>query len=174
MPFVEARDDSVRYRLLEPVRQYAAERLNGLGKRDEVRQRHLEYYLRFGEQREQDTNVGGAGRLAATEELIREYPGVDPRDLRESDVQDLAVRRHHVVAEEILLDAVPADHQIGARRCRHHRNLQVRHGRVVVRVGKNDVALRPFGLARRPPARDRQRREDGERNDPGSSAHAAD
>ncbi|HLZ25074.1 MAG TPA: LuxR C-terminal-related transcriptional regulator [Ktedonobacterales bacterium] len=43
----------MRYRLLEPVRQYAEERLNRRGAWDQIRRRHADYFLRLAEQAEQ-------------------------------------------------------------------------------------------------------------------------
>src|SRR4030095_16160100 len=40
-------DSEVRYRLLETIRQYARERLLEAGGSDKVRERHLDYYLKF-------------------------------------------------------------------------------------------------------------------------------
>jgi predicted ATPase/DNA-binding CsgD family transcriptional regulator len=65
-----------RYRLLEPVRQFADERLLASGERNVVRQRHTWHYLSFAEARSYDTNIGGARRFAATRELAREYPNI--------------------------------------------------------------------------------------------------
>jgi predicted ATPase/DNA-binding XRE family transcriptional regulator len=42
-------DDGPRYGMLEPVRQYALERLEESGEAEEVRRRHALYYLAFGE-----------------------------------------------------------------------------------------------------------------------------
>jgi predicted ATPase/DNA-binding SARP family transcriptional activator/DNA-binding CsgD family transcriptional regulator len=45
-------DGAVRYRMLEPVRQYGLERLAGSGETDEVRRRHAEFFLAFAEEAE--------------------------------------------------------------------------------------------------------------------------
>lgn len=42
-------EDGVRYRMLEPVRQYALERLEGGGEAEEVRRRHAAFYLALAE-----------------------------------------------------------------------------------------------------------------------------
>ncbi|MDQ4043485.1 MAG: tetratricopeptide repeat protein [Actinomycetota bacterium] len=47
-----APDGSVRYGMLEPVRQYALERLRESGEEDEVRRRHVRRYLALAEQAE--------------------------------------------------------------------------------------------------------------------------
>ena len=43
-------DGTVRYGMLEPVRQYARERLQESGEKEETRQRHAAFYLRFMEE----------------------------------------------------------------------------------------------------------------------------
>jgi predicted ATPase/DNA-binding CsgD family transcriptional regulator len=73
---VEERAGRARYRMLQAVRQYADERLLASGSRADVRQRHLEFFVTYGEEREHDTNIGGRGRLAATAELVQEYPDI--------------------------------------------------------------------------------------------------
>jgi non-specific serine/threonine protein kinase len=65
-----------RYRLLEPVRQYAHEQLVIAGEMTEVRRRHALFFLDFGEQRERVTNVGGPERSTATAALLQEYPNI--------------------------------------------------------------------------------------------------
>ena len=73
---MEQRDGTARYRLLEPVRQYANELLAASGERDVVRRRHALHYLSFAEARADDANIGGPRRFAATNELGREYPNI--------------------------------------------------------------------------------------------------
>jgi DNA-binding CsgD family transcriptional regulator len=65
-----------RYRLLEPVRQYAHERLVTGGELSEARGRHLLYFLAFAERFERAANVGGPDRPAATAALGQEYPNI--------------------------------------------------------------------------------------------------
>jgi predicted ATPase/DNA-binding CsgD family transcriptional regulator/transcriptional regulator with XRE-family HTH domain len=43
-------DRAMRFRLLEPLRQYAAEKLENRGGAEDVRRRHAEYYTHLGEQ----------------------------------------------------------------------------------------------------------------------------
>ena len=50
-----------RYRLLETIRQYAAERLDEAGEADEVRRRHATYFLRFAERA--GPHLRGAGNV---------------------------------------------------------------------------------------------------------------
>ena len=76
MLLAEEREGLVRYRMLEPVRQYASEQLQASGGYNDARQRHLEYFVAYGEQREQASNIGGERRLAATAEIAREYPNI--------------------------------------------------------------------------------------------------
>jgi non-specific serine/threonine protein kinase len=73
---VDQSDGNTRYRLLEPVRQYAEEQLVARTERDATRQRHALFYLAFAEPRAQNTNTGGPQRLPATRELAREYPNL--------------------------------------------------------------------------------------------------
>jgi non-specific serine/threonine protein kinase len=69
---VEEREDRARYRLLEPVRQYALTCLSASGELDGVRAQHAAFFLSFAEQRETDANFGGPGRQAALSALERE------------------------------------------------------------------------------------------------------
>ena len=48
----EARGDVTRYRLLETVRQYAAERLRAAGEEPAIRSRHCAWYVEFAEARD--------------------------------------------------------------------------------------------------------------------------
>jgi predicted ATPase len=70
---VDRRNGESRYRLLEPVRQYADELLTASDERDLVRRRHALYYRAFAEARAVDTNFGGARRFAAMHEQGGEY-----------------------------------------------------------------------------------------------------
>jgi predicted ATPase len=65
-----------RYRLLEPLRQYARECLIADGDLELASRRHAIYYVDYGDARHSDTNRGGARRHAATAELSREYPNI--------------------------------------------------------------------------------------------------
>ncbi|HEV2124968.1 MAG TPA: helix-turn-helix domain-containing protein [Chloroflexota bacterium] len=60
------RGERVRYRMLEPVRQYAMERLGEAGAVEETRRRHAEYYLEFAEQVEPELRL----RARGTESLL--------------------------------------------------------------------------------------------------------
>jgi predicted ATPase/DNA-binding CsgD family transcriptional regulator len=73
---VDEQDGYARYRLLEPVRQYAQEHLEASAERDRVRRRHALHYLAYAESRAHDTNIGGPRRFTATRELAREYPNI--------------------------------------------------------------------------------------------------
>ncbi|MFE4454487.1 BTAD domain-containing putative transcriptional regulator [Streptomyces sp. NPDC056796] len=66
-----AGDGRMRYRLLETVGEYAAERLDEAGERDAVERRHLTFYREL--VRTADPGLRGAGQLAALELLRREY-----------------------------------------------------------------------------------------------------
>ncbi len=72
----EERDGVTRYRLLEPVRQYAQECLIASGEYDRMRRRHGLCYVAYGEARNFETNRGGPRRFEATMELDREYPNI--------------------------------------------------------------------------------------------------
>jgi predicted ATPase/DNA-binding CsgD family transcriptional regulator len=62
---VEERDGRPRYRLLEPVRQYARMCSSGSGELDAVRRQHAFFYQSYAEHWEHDANYGGPGRQAA-------------------------------------------------------------------------------------------------------------
>ncbi|MFJ8750551.1 BTAD domain-containing putative transcriptional regulator [Streptomyces sp. NPDC102441] len=66
-----AADGRMRYRLLETVGEYAAERLDEAGERDAVERQHLVFYRELA--RTTDPELRGAGQLAALELLQREY-----------------------------------------------------------------------------------------------------
>jgi tetratricopeptide (TPR) repeat protein len=69
---VEKHAGRVRYRLLEPVRQYAHERLVASAELDAVRRQHTVFFLSFAERWETDANVGGPSRQAAHAALEQE------------------------------------------------------------------------------------------------------
>jgi predicted ATPase len=62
---VEDRQERARYRLLEPVRQYAHLCLSASGEVDAVRRQHAGFFLSFARRWEADANSGGPGRQAA-------------------------------------------------------------------------------------------------------------
>jgi DNA-binding CsgD family transcriptional regulator/tetratricopeptide (TPR) repeat protein len=72
---VKERDGEARYRLLETVRQYAAEKLGGSGEAERVRERHAEFFLTLAE--ELEPAMWGAeegawlGRLEAEDDNLR-------------------------------------------------------------------------------------------------------
>ncbi|HSM38811.1 MAG TPA: BTAD domain-containing putative transcriptional regulator [Candidatus Limnocylindrales bacterium] len=68
------RGRSVRYRLLEPVRQYAAELLESAGDADAVRERHARHYLRLAE--EGDTHLRGGEQGRWLDRLDAEHPNL--------------------------------------------------------------------------------------------------
>jgi hypothetical protein len=61
----------MRYRLLEPVRQYAHDRMRAAGESDAMRRRHADYYLALAEATE--PKLHGAHQLAALAQLEREH-----------------------------------------------------------------------------------------------------
>ncbi|MCG7524488.1 AfsR family transcriptional regulator, partial [Streptomyces sp. OfavH-34-F] len=66
-----ADDGRMRYRLLETVGEYAAERLEEAGERDAVERRHLVFFRELA--RTTDPLLRGSGQLAAVRLLQREY-----------------------------------------------------------------------------------------------------
>ena len=62
---------ALRYRMLEPVRQYGRERLEESGEIEQVRERHARYYLALAEAAEPE--LIGAGQVAWLEQLETEY-----------------------------------------------------------------------------------------------------
>jgi predicted ATPase len=61
-----------RFRLLEPIRQYAQARLLSSDEYAAAHARHARYFMDFAERLQTDANVGGPRRLAAQEELAQE------------------------------------------------------------------------------------------------------
>lgn len=66
--------DAVRYRMLEPVRQYGREHLEENGEGERVRERHARYYLALAEAAERE--LVGAGHAMWLERLEKEYPNL--------------------------------------------------------------------------------------------------
>jgi predicted ATPase/DNA-binding CsgD family transcriptional regulator len=69
---VEEQDGRARYRLLEPVRQYAHERLGASGELDTVGYQHATCFESFAERWEHTANVGGPRRQVAHAALEQE------------------------------------------------------------------------------------------------------
>ena len=63
-----------RYRMLEPVRQYARERLEENGEGERVRERHAMYYLALAERAAPE--LAGPGQVAWLKRLETEYPNL--------------------------------------------------------------------------------------------------
>jgi predicted ATPase/DNA-binding CsgD family transcriptional regulator len=61
---VEEREERARYRLLEPIRQYAHMCLSASGELDATRRQHAASFLSYAQQWETDANFGGPGRQA--------------------------------------------------------------------------------------------------------------
>ena len=88
---MEEQERQARYRLLEPVRQYAREQLVASRELDAVRQRHATYFLGFAEGQERDSSVGGSRRHLALVAFAQEYRNLQAAlqwalDTRRSDV----------------------------------------------------------------------------------------
>jgi non-specific serine/threonine protein kinase len=69
---VDDREGRARYRLLEPVRQYAHTQLEASGELDAVRHRHATRFASFADGWETDANVGGPRRKIAHAALVQE------------------------------------------------------------------------------------------------------
>ncbi|MGW2741267.1 ATP-binding protein [Streptomyces sp. NPDC001450] len=69
--WVEPRQDEVRYRLLETIRQYAAERLRAAGELTATEARHRRFYLELAEARDREPPTGICG--ATSLELEDDY-----------------------------------------------------------------------------------------------------
>ncbi|MFB7917630.1 BTAD domain-containing putative transcriptional regulator [Streptomyces sp. NPDC056061] len=69
-----AEDGGMRYRLLETVAEYAAERLDAAAERDTVERRHLVHYRELA--RTTDPELRGAGQRDAIELFRREYENI--------------------------------------------------------------------------------------------------
>jgi predicted ATPase/DNA-binding CsgD family transcriptional regulator len=85
---VDTTDGRSRYRLLEPIRQYAQERLVAAGELDAVRARHAAFFLAFAEALERDASVGGARRQSAAAALEGEYRNLEAALRLALDTQD--------------------------------------------------------------------------------------
>ncbi|MBI5302794.1 MAG: tetratricopeptide repeat protein [Chloroflexi bacterium] len=68
---VEIRDGATRYRMLETIRQYAREKLIESGERENVQNRHLEYFVKLAD--EAEPNLHGAGQMTWFNRLDNEY-----------------------------------------------------------------------------------------------------
>jgi tetratricopeptide (TPR) repeat protein len=69
-------DGKARFRLLEPVRYYAHERLVLSGEAAVVRELHARFFMVFAEGWSRDSAVGGARRQAAWKALEQEHPNL--------------------------------------------------------------------------------------------------
>jgi ATP/maltotriose-dependent transcriptional regulator MalT len=85
-------EDSFRYGMLEPVRQYAREKLEVSNQAEQILQRHAEYYLAFAEKAEPELN--GPDQAAWLERLEREHDNLRAarRWLHESKQKEAGLR----------------------------------------------------------------------------------
>jgi non-specific serine/threonine protein kinase len=67
-----AQSEAARYRLLEPVRQYAREKLDAAGESTRTAARHLEFFMRFAEQAEPEMMGPQTGHWIRQLELERD------------------------------------------------------------------------------------------------------
>jgi len=80
-------DDKLRYRLLETLRRYGAERLVEAGEEEDARERHLGHYLAVAERAYQQRIEDEAASLAALEadhddfRVALQWASSRPRDL---------------------------------------------------------------------------------------------
>ena len=83
-----------RYRLLEPARQYASEKLEEVGEAEEVHRRHAGYYLALAEEAEPDPREQGAWleRLGAERDNFRAALGWALRPEASAKAAGLGVR----------------------------------------------------------------------------------
>jgi predicted ATPase/DNA-binding CsgD family transcriptional regulator len=83
-----------RYRLLEPIRQYARDQLEASGELDLVARRHAAYFLAFAEPLGREAGVGGALRDESADAIMAEYRNLLVALRRALDTQDadLALR----------------------------------------------------------------------------------
>ncbi|WP_443677766.1 ATP-binding protein, partial [Mycobacterium intermedium] len=115
-------DDRVgrtRYRLLETVRQYAAEQLGESGEVDAVRARHRDYYTALAVELDAPAGSDYEGRLAQAELEIdnlraafgfsREHHDVEPALTLVSSLQALWFTRGRIREGRALLDAALSD-----------------------------------------------------------------
>jgi predicted ATPase/DNA-binding CsgD family transcriptional regulator/Tfp pilus assembly protein PilF/DNA-binding XRE family transcriptional regulator len=70
---MDEQDGRSRYHLLEPVRQYARERLVASDELDMLRRRHASYFSGLAEAQERGANLGGAQRASAVQVIESEY-----------------------------------------------------------------------------------------------------
>jgi predicted ATPase/DNA-binding CsgD family transcriptional regulator len=125
----------MRYRLLEPVRQYAEARLVARGRRDATQRRHAEHYLRLARRSEAELRNGDAGPVLAQLEEEEDNFRVALRWARDRS-DDLGLR---------LCTALTPSWAIRGR---------VNEGRAWLeemlrrRAGTGDLGLRASGLAR--------------------------
>jgi predicted ATPase/DNA-binding CsgD family transcriptional regulator len=69
---MDERDGHARFRLLEPIRQYALERLVASGELETAQRRHALFFLNFAEGWEPELRLGGTSRPVVLDALERE------------------------------------------------------------------------------------------------------
>ena len=91
------RDGGMRFRMLEPILQYAQERLGESGEADAVRDRHATFFLELAEEAESEQ---GPRQGAWLQRLEREHDNLraalswllDPEDLEHKERAELGLR----------------------------------------------------------------------------------
>ncbi|MEV8564391.1 BTAD domain-containing putative transcriptional regulator [Streptomyces sp. NPDC051322] len=95
---VDSEAGTMRYRLLETVGEYAAERLDESGDREDAERRHLVYYRELA--RHADIELRGPGQRAAIDLIVREYENLRTalrRAVAARDEQEVLVMLHALV-----------------------------------------------------------------------------
>jgi tetratricopeptide (TPR) repeat protein len=112
-------EGALRYRMLEPVRQYASEKLEGSGEAERVRERHARYYLALAEEAEQELEEQGARleRLEAEHANFRTALSwsLDPQDSKEPPEEraELGLRLAAALAQARIWAAVSYSEGLG-------------------------------------------------------------
>jgi predicted ATPase len=73
----ENQESQVRYRMLETIRQYTREKLAESGEAEEMRDRHLDYFLKMSE--EANTGLRGKDAFEWYERLGLNYENISPQ-----------------------------------------------------------------------------------------------
>ena len=85
---VDERDGRSRYRLLEPIRQYARDQLVASGESNTIAERHAAFFLAFAESHERDASVGGVAAGTGADALEAEYRNLQAATTRAIDTHD--------------------------------------------------------------------------------------
>ncbi|MEV0095272.1 BTAD domain-containing putative transcriptional regulator [Streptomyces sp. NPDC050738] len=126
-------DSGMRYRLLETVAEYAAERLDESGERADTERRHLVYFREMA--RAEDPKLRGSGQREAIAALEREY-----ENLRTAVRRAVAARDEHEAL--CLIHALHGFWQMRGQRS------EIRHwSAAIAELGPDPFAADPVELA---------------------------